>query len=337
MLYYPKFIVKKLINSLQFRPFPFLSSPHLQTILGSLCWARIAPPSSQHFVLLDDGDQLCCEVSTPTLWKPDQKTIIMIHGLGGSHASTYMVRIARKLYGAGYRIVRANLRGCGSGKGLAQLPYHGGLGHDILKIIQALNRETPESSIILLGFSLGGSIALNLAAFWGKECGDSLERIIAICPSIDLAQSANLLELYPLYERYFLKHLIKYAKPWLKNPKIRTIREFDNAITVPKWGFKDADDYYKKCSILSFLSEIKHPCDLIFAKDDPLIDYRAVLTATVAPTTKLWLTSHGGHVGFLGNPAQNAPFFWLDQLLLEWVGKIVIQLEQSGAEFSHQS
>lgn len=83
-------------------------------ILAAYRSSGAAPPTKCWLVELEKGDQLSCEVSEPLQWKEDQKTVLLIHGLGGSHASGYMVRLARKLYLKGLKAIRVNLRGSGS-------------------------------------------------------------------------------------------------------------------------------------------------------------------------------------------------------------------------------
>src|ERR1700761_7477070 len=98
------------IKPLEFYPARGFASPHLQTILPTLFNHRgKEPPSASFFIPLTDGDTLYCKISTPSGWKLHQKTIILLHGLGGSHQSGYMVRLSRKCYEAGYRVVRVNL------------------------------------------------------------------------------------------------------------------------------------------------------------------------------------------------------------------------------------
>jgi uncharacterized protein len=120
---------------LPFQPLIGLSSPHIQTLMACFSPSGTPPPSTQLIVPLEDNeDDLFCEVSTPHTWKPDNKTIILLHGLGGSHSSPYMVRFSRKLYSAGYRVIRVNMRSCGPGHTLARRPYHGGISSDVLTL-----------------------------------------------------------------------------------------------------------------------------------------------------------------------------------------------------------
>ncbi len=315
---------KTMINHLLFRPLPGCASPHLQTILANLIAPGKAPPSMPLFIPLKDSDTLCCEVSTPSSWHMTQKTVMMIHGLAGNHTSAYMVRISRKLYHDGYRVIRINLRGCGSGQHLARFTYHGGISDDILRVIQALKQETPLSPLILLGFSLGGNIVLKLAGELGEEGRNLLHHTIAICPSIDLAQSVHLLSRFSnrFYHRYFLTKMKQQASRWPERNKIKSIYDFDHLITAPQWGFQSASDYYQQCSSRFWLPYIQHSCYLLFAADDPFIDYRSVLDMTLSSSVKIWLCQYGGHMGFLGWAGRKHRYFWLDYLLQTWINDI---------------
>src|SRR5437899_12743446 len=78
-----------------FRPLPFLSNAHVQTVLGTWLqgpvFERIA---QQRQVLLPDGDRLVVHDSTPSGWQPGRGIVVLVHGLGGSHGSGYMQRLA---------------------------------------------------------------------------------------------------------------------------------------------------------------------------------------------------------------------------------------------------
>lgn len=311
-----------MIQNLSFRPFPGLRSPHLQTILGCYSRAGTPPPSSSLIVSLKDGDNLHCETSTPPLWHSSHKTIVMVHGLGGSaNTSGYMIRLSRKLFQAGMRVVRVNLRGCGAGNLLARRPYHAGTSDDILHVIKALKLRTPDSPIVLLGFSLGGNIVLKLAGELAEKGTDYLEQTIAVCPPVDLEKTISLLSKPSnnLYHRFYVHTLQKQSHRWTNGNIYSTLSEFDNEVTSFLWGFRDALDYYKQCSSLPLLPQIKHPCRILFAADDPFIDYRSALVAPLNPSIKISLCQHGGHMGFVGWGGRKHPYFWLDSLITKWI------------------
>lgn len=310
-----------MLENLPFHPLPGLSSPHVQTILAGFSRPGPPPPSTPLLVPLEDGDTLFCQVSLPPTWHETQKTIVMIHGLGGSDSSNYMIRIGRKLYENGYRVVRINLRGCGSGSNLARLPYHGGTSGDLFAVIRSLKQKNPLSPITLLGFSLGGNIALKLSGELGETSPNFLECTIAVCSPIDLADTVVLLQTPAnrLYHSYYLGQLINQGQRWTMGRHINTLYEFDDLVTAPTWGFANAADYYQKSSSRFHIPNIRHPCYLLYTADDPFVDYRQILKISLPPGIKVALCQHGGHMGFLGWAGRTHRYFWLDQLLLNWI------------------
>jgi predicted alpha/beta-fold hydrolase len=310
------------IENLAFYPLPGLRSPHLQTILPTF-FSEIGeePPFAPFFIHLADGDALYCKMSTPPNWNLHQKTVVLLHGLGGSDASSYMIRMSRKFYQSGYRCLRINLRGSGEGVNFARRPYHGGASHDILETIQTLKKQAPTSPIILVGYSLGGNIALKLLAELKERASELIEMAITICSPIDLAQTMELL-LQPvnrLYHRYYVKSLKLTGARWIGNNAIRSIPDFDNMVTAPRWGFRDAADYYQQSSSRFLLPHIQQTCHLIFAMDDPFVDYRSALQPSLSPKVKLWLSPYGGHMGFWGWVNREHRYHWLDNLLIKMV------------------
>lgn len=229
-----------------------------------------------------------------------------------------MIRMARKLTQRGYKVIRINLRGCGSGKGLSKLPYCAGNSQDILHVVQSLKKEAPESEITLIGFSLGGNIALKFAG----ESGDSgyVKRVIAVCPSFDLSQTVSMIQQCGnrLYHHYYLSRLLQQSKPWAKQA-YRSIYEFDDKITGPLWGFSGADEYYQRCSSKFFLDKIRCDTLLLFAQDDPFVSMNSLEELPIHKQVWIGATEHGSHMGFLGWTDQSRDPFWMDQLLLSWV------------------
>lgn len=310
-----------MVEHLIFKPLPGLSSPHAQTILASFSRPGTTPPSSPLLIPLSDGDAMFCQVSLPKSWLETQKTVVMIHGLGGSCESNYMIRVARKLYESGYKVVRVNLRGCGPGKTLARLPYHGGSSGDVFSVIQNLKEQTPLSPLILLGFSLGGNIAMKLSGELGRDGLSWLQSTIAVCSPIDLKESIILLS-HPtnrLYHRHYLKQLVTQAEPWTKGMRIGSLYEFDDLITAPTWGFATVDEYYTQSSCQHYIQNIKNPCNLLFTADDPFVNYQQILDLPLPPDMRVFLCQNGGHMGFLGWVGSEHRYFWMDQLLLKWV------------------
>lgn len=307
-----------MFHSLDFRTMPGIGSPHLQMFVATFCPPGDEPPSHPLSIRLCDGDRLSCLISTPLLWRPLEGTVALLHGLGGSHLSPYMIRFSRKLYEKGFRVVRINLRGCGNGDGFNSKTYTSGDSQDIAAVLQLLKRGEPRSPIYLIGCSLGGNIILKMAGEMGEKAKDLVERMIAICPPLDIEQTLERTSTGTnrLYHNYYLKAILKQGKRFVGGQQIQSIQEFDEKITVPLWGYSSIQDYYAKCSSLFFIPEIRIPCDLLFAADDPFIDYTALNKVKLHSATKAFLTMSGAHMGFIGPEVSNP--FWLDQYLVYW-------------------
>jgi uncharacterized protein len=313
-----------MFKRLHFQP-PFgLSSPDLQMILSAYGGHGAEPPSEQMLVQLEDGNCLSCHLSNPHPDQEPQQVVVLVHGLGGSYQSGYLIRLARKIYQAGACAVRVNLRNCGSGEGMSALPYNGGTSGDVLAVLRELKKRFPQAFITLIGFSLGGNIVLKLAGELGDEAKYYLHQAITVCPTIDLYQAVKHIERTRnwIYHRYYLSHLSTQSKKWSKDLSIHSLYEFDNKITAPLWGYKNARDYYSRCSSERFIENISVPTKILFAADDPFIDFQLIERIKKIPSSvDVYLTEKGGHMGFLGWSGKEHGYFWLDWILMNWIFK----------------
>jgi len=84
-----------------------------------------------------------------------------------------------------------------------------------------------------------------------------------------------------------------------------TLPQFDNLITAPLYGFKDAMDYYYQVSSCNVLDNIKIPVLGINSLDDPIVGpkYLPYANALRNPWLFFATTQGGGHMGwFSQNP-----------------------------------
>jgi uncharacterized protein len=317
-------------RELPFDPFPLLHGPHHQTIISSFFNLLFEPSSDQKLVRLPDGDKISLEITTPREWKPEDPTVFLVHGLCGSHKSPNMVRMAKRLEPMGIKTVRYNMRGCGSGKGLAKQIYHSGRSEDVFESIKAMKMENPASPITLIGFSLGANIVLKMAGELGTLARAFIQKMIAVSPPVDLFSSVLMLG-HPdngMYEKYFYKllradvhHRQKIFKdlPRIQLPRNLKIYEFDQIYTVPTCGFKSANDYYTRCSSAQFVPDIAIPCKVLFAEDDPIVSCYSLDGVSIPSNVEVYRTKKGGHMGYLGHPQSEKGFHWLDSVLVDWI------------------
>ena len=295
-----------------FRPWPLLGNRHVQTLLGNRIQTAREPASATWLVPLSDGDQLAVEVSTPPGWRECGPVVVMVHGLCGSHRSVYMVRIAAKLSAAGARVARVNFRGNGSGAGLARRPYHAGCSDDLGAALEVVRAASPGSAPWLVGFSLGGNVALKLAGELGPAAGSRLAGVLAICPPVDLVASWRRMCLPAglRYQRLFVGWLVEEMRrrhqatgePLPELPAPLSIFEFDDRYTAPRVGFSGAMAYYTGASALPWVSRIAVPCRVLVAEDDPVIDPGWLDQVSLPRGARVLRSPAGGHLGFVGSP-----------------------------------
>lgn len=311
---------------------------HVQTLVGTYVFGRkpyLPPPSTETLieVPLIDGDRLMCHDDCPPGWKPGDQVVLLLHGLAGSHASPYMCRLAMRFYQRNVRAFRLNWRGCGTGMHLARYPYHSGRSDDLQTAVNAIRTLCPGSPLSVIGFSMGGNVALKWLGELGATSGDAspVTRAIAVSPPIDLSTTIDFIGtgLARLYNSYFCKVCIRSVRKrrqvcpdaivpegWFERPP-RSMREFDESFTAPICGFESAADYYSRSSSIKFLPDISIPTLIIAAQDDPVVPFSPFGRAVLSETTQLRAPRHGGHVGFITHAGPG----WLDQQILEYVLK----------------
>jgi predicted alpha/beta-fold hydrolase len=94
------------------------------------------------------------------------------------------------------------------------------------------------------------------------------------------------------------------------------LEDFDNLITGPLHGFRDAQDYYQRSSSLHSLKQIRLNTLLLSAIDDPMLppevldEVRAV--ARQNPALHLEFVDQGGHAGFISGSVPWRPFYYAE-------------------------
>ena len=309
---------------------PLFRNPHLQTLAAHFWPRRLEErrfPVEAKLYRTEPEVQVLVHTQRPAGAALGQ--MALVHGLEGSSNSGYMRSMAQAALEAGLAAHRVNLRSCGGTEELSSTGYHSGLTGDLLFVLRQLAQEGP-APVFLAGYSLGGNLALKLAGELGEEARSLVAGVCAISTPIDLAACARRLGAPEnwIYEQRFLRGLKRRVRVrqrhWPGGPRldglerVRSIVEFDDRITAPAFGFRDAAHYYATQSASGFLERIRVPGLLIQAKDDPVIPFEVFEQAGVSKNAKLELLAveHGGHVGFL---ARGRPRLWADRVVLEWI------------------
>jgi len=254
---------------------------------------------------------------------------VLIHGLTGSHRASYVQRLSGQLLPRGLRVVRIDLRGAGQGFALARRPYHAGCSDDVRAVLAALRTWYPGSPLVVVGFSLGGNIALKLAGEARDEPVPGLAAVAAVGPPIDLHRCLDLLR-QPrnrFYETHFLRNLVALAhrrrryfrEPApLRFPRGLTLQDFDELYTAPRAGFAGALDYYRRASALPLIPRIAVPTLILTARDDPFIAVEPFESLRGLSAVEVRIVERGGHLGFLGWDGAGG-IYWAERRVVEWV------------------
>jgi predicted alpha/beta-fold hydrolase len=300
-------------------------SGHLWTLAPAV-QARLRPakvPEGERFeVALHDPD--VGEVKVTGVLREaerrDAPLIVIIHGLGGSVGSPYVVRLARLASAHGASTLLLNLRGADRrGDDI----YHAGLVTDIAAALRS-ERIADVKRIAILGCSLGGHMALS----WSLQRSDPRVRAVAaLCSPVDLEQGCADIDVpaRAMYRDHVLGGLKDmytraHARGRVRTPleqvlAVRTMRAWDELAVVPRFGFSSVEAYWQATQVGPHLARLPLPTRIVVAKSDPMVLART----TVRHFNKLPAHVHveqvaGGHLGFPpASRAENELMTWLIQ------------------------
>ena len=242
-----------------------------------------------------------------------------------------MIHAARRLNEAGVRTFRMDMRACGAGEGLAKMPYHAGCSHDLLVALERVAQICPASPISLVGYSIGGNVALKLVGETAGQLPPQLSRLVAISPPIDLQVCVKRLSTVAAgaYDRYLgrthyrhlhrSKSLIQHAPHIVDALRPRGQWDFDKGYTATVWGFETVEEFYAATSASRTISNVRIPTLLIASRDDPLVPVELFKPLEPQTSIKLHLTDQGGHLGFIGHRGSDPDRRRLDWRIVDFI------------------
>lgn len=276
------------------------------------------------------------QVRADCYWQLDRAahpTLLGLHGLEGSSEAHYMRGVAHKAWRRGWNVVLLNQRNCGNTEHLSPGLYHSGLTADPIAVLRELVATEGLTAIAIVGYSLGGNLALKLAGELADTPDLPVVAVTAVSPTIDLALCVDVIEWRQntLYQWNFLKGLKarmrrkarlfpdRYDLAPLRG--IRTIRQFDDAYTAPAHGFGTAANYYALASAQRTIDRIRIPALIIAAADDPFVPTSQFVGEDVRanPHVTVSIQAHGGHCGFIGRATVDHDGYWAEAAAVEFV------------------
>jgi predicted alpha/beta-fold hydrolase len=295
-----------------------MANGHLQTILPSLL--RRVPGVAYVRERIDTPDDDFIDLDWSR--RGSRHLALLCHGLEGSSQAAYMRGMARALNRAGWDVVAYNYRGCSGQINRRLRAYHSGATDDLAWVHRRITSGRAYQSLGFVGFSLGGNLVLKYLGEKGPSLDPTRHWAAAISVPCDLEASARRLAngANRIYNWRFLRTLVpktrRKARRYpgaIDTAKLRSVRSleaFDDLYTAPVHGFRDARDYWHRCSSLAYLDAIRVPALLINARNDPFLGDSCFPYEAARRNAMLFLETplSGGHVGFI-TAAPRHPFW----------------------------
>jgi predicted alpha/beta-fold hydrolase len=290
---------------------PFwLPGGHFQTIVPALISKKPQVQYRRERWTTPDQDFIDVDFVDGEIGKP---FVVMFHGLEGSSNSHYARAMMAYLKELGWSGAIPHFRACSGEINLAPRFYHSGDSAEIAWILKKLHLQysvvNPNGKFYATGVSLGANALLRFLGEYQEE-SQFVDAACAVSTPLDLTLSNAALErgFNIVYIKKFLntlkpkclEKLAQYPNLFSKEKLLAAsnLYEFDNIVTAPLHGYKNANDYWQRASAGQILNDIRVPTYVLNAKNDPFLPAEA-LPKKISPNyVRLDYPSDGGHVGF---------------------------------------
>lgn len=284
---------------------------HVQSIYPSMFRKVDFQYDHRERLELSDGDFVDLDWHQQN--RAHKKLVIITHGLEGDSGRHYVTGMAKIFVAQGWDALGWNCRSCSGEPNRLLRFYHHGDANDLRAVIQHAIDTYGYENIVLVGFSMGGSLSLRSVGEFPDQVPATVKKVIGVSVPCDLYASVQALSQpgNSVYVKRFLKKLgkkiqeksIRYADQisYEGYQQIKNFIEFDNRYTAPLHGYTDALDFYARASVKPLLPHIQIPVLLIQALNDPFLSEACIgyEAAAVNPNILLETTAGGGHCGFM--------------------------------------
>lgn len=315
-----------LLSSSTYRAPMWIGGKHAQTIIPALFRKVQGVSYIRERIETSDGDFLDLDWSC----QGNKRLAIVSHGLEGATTQPYMLGMVKQLNQHQWDTLCWNLRSCSGELNRSVRLYHAGSTDDLKAVVEYARNKNYEE-IVLVGFSLGGSLIIKYLGEMGTAIPRELSRAVTISVPCDLYACIKALSsgINRIYLNHFLVTLkekmtrkTKLFPDLLKGINISGIRDlidFDNHFTAPLNGFRDAWHYYAECSCKKGIGEIRIPSLILNAQNDPFLHPRCFPIEECRKSDHVFFESpyDGGHQGFMKKHVIGT--YWSEERVIDFL------------------
>lgn len=296
----------------EFQPYySIFRNTHVSTIYASLIRRWIPKVTFQRERIdTPDGDFLDLDWSQ----NGSKKLVVILAGLEGKSNSLYSRSAIRYFNKNGWDALAMNYRGCSGEPNRNLRGYHMGASDDVKLTINYILENYSYEEIVIVGFSLGGNLALKYVGEEGERLPQEIIATVSFSVPMDIQASDERLN------RWYNWHYLKWFMLPLNYKANRKKKQFpvalkkyngffmsgnfvyfDTHFTAPANGFDDVVTYWESSSCIPVLGNVKIPSLIVSSIDDTFIS-KNCYPYEVAEKNKnifLELPNYGGHCGFI--------------------------------------
>ncbi|MCG8570422.1 MAG: alpha/beta fold hydrolase [Spirochaetes bacterium] len=317
----------------KFKPPFYLRNPFLQSILANQSFRNpkfsLMRDAAQELILITKENvhlQGFCSSQVNS-----RGMVVLLHGWEGNSNAAYIVTTGEAFYLSGYNVFRLNFRDHGDTYHLNEGLFYGTLEEEVFDAIDQIAQLNKRNPLYIIGFSLGASFTLRIAAKASSNPIPNLKQVIAINPPLNPYHSTLCIDQSYIFRKYFLrKWKTSLKKKQTLFPQLYDFQdwlEVDNCIDLTDIliknysSFSDYLEYFMSYTLtLDYLQKISIPTMILTTEDDPVIPIEDFTQVNEETNIKCIIQPYGGHCGYIQNLKWQA--FYVD-FILEYIENVL--------------
>ena len=294
-----------------------------------------------------DGGVFALDIADTELPK-DSPILYILPGMAGDSQSVYVKKLCTLAIEQKMQPVVMIQRGCGKLQLKTGRIHNAVVLDDIMQAIEEINKDYPNVPINIIGYSLGGALAVRLSYIESEKLIPmNVVAIGSICPFWGLSA----LDMPVLYSQNIMndyKNLVLKNKELFKDcgkegnkidfkkvEAAKTFREVEESVVVPVFGYDNVEQYYYESEQWFQNLPCTHiPTYSINAFDDPVCcdqSYSYLRLKALAGFSPMFIASYnqrGGHCAFQESLKSNS-MSYADRNVLSFF-ETVLKMKKDG-------